>query len=214
MTKLKREIKSWITINGTHIPIYMDETQDEAVKRFTDRRNDTSTIRHAVHITKEENVNSILNNGFDKTKSGTGIGDAWGSGVYFAEEDLEQVFYQGRIESSAGVEADIDTSNMFTYDFGSDPAPKASVKTGFKKMYDNIASTLPEDFQKEYKSLTRMYKIDGKYQPEKQALIETIQNHYTGFIIKQNSEEGLDIITGGNQIVVYDTSVIKNKKRW
>lgn len=175
--------------------------KEGAAERVAAKRSENENIVSALHITSEANIDSILKNGFDLSKSGSGAGEIWGSGVYFANEETEKLFYSYRLSNQNGIEANIDTSNMLTVDLGS-----GSVKSP-AKMYDIAAKQLPEDQFKEYKALLKEQDATGS-EAKRLAFEETVKEHYTGLIIKQDQPEGIDIFSGGNQIVVYDTSVI------
>lgn len=61
MSKLREEdIERWITVNGNHIPIKKGETEEEAVKRFTDYVNgasgpkDKEELKQQLHGIKEK----------------------------------------------------------------------------------------------------------------------------------------------------------------
>lgn len=41
MKEENKNVAGWITVNGHHIPILTGETQDQAIKRFTDNYNKT-----------------------------------------------------------------------------------------------------------------------------------------------------------------------------
>lgn len=155
----------------------------------------------ATHLTPSSNIDSILNNGFDLSKAGDEGGDNWGAGVYFSTEKKESDFYTKRLGSSEGVSAEIDTSDMLTVHInGKVYSPN--------HMYDIAASQLPLSVKKEYEST-----LENTHTTRRRALARTVANHYTGLIIEQIGVDGIDGTTGGNQIVVYDTSVIKNLRR-
>lgn len=156
-------------------------------------------MKTAVHMTSLSNVDSILRNGFDLSRAGEGAGDQWGSGAYFSTEKSEQDFYSGKMSDAVAIQADIDTSQMFTVNIqGKAYSPG--------NMYDIAASQLPLPIRSEYESL-------AERTTQRKALSRTISNHYTGLIIHQTGVDGVDGTTGGNQIVVYDTSTIRNLKR-
>ena len=162
----------------------------------------------AVHITGAQNVDSILSGGFDLSKAGSGAGSQWGNGVYFSTEATEQAFYKNRMSSQTGIEADIDTSRMLTADLGSGAVKNVS------SMYDSVAAKLPDALQSEYKKAVRNGdKNKGISDRKKDALTGVVSKNYTGLIIKQNNPNGIDILTGGNQIVVYDTKAIKTRRK-
>ena len=166
-----------------------------------EKQKNNENIVNALHITSEANIKSILENGFDLSRSGSGAGEIWGSGAYFSTEELEKNFYSYRLDNKNGVEANIDTSNMLTVDLGTGSVKSAS------KMYDTAAKQLTEDQYKEYKALLKE-QTEGGSEAKRLAFEETVKNHYTGLIIQQEEPAGFDILSGGNQIVVYDTSVI------
>lgn len=156
----------------------------------------------ALHITSEDNIEQILNNGFDLERAGTGAGSTWGDGAYFATGTDEKTFYQYRIGNENGVAARIDTSDMLTVDLGSEAVKSPS------KMYDMAAKQLTEDEYKEYKQHIKEQEATGT-EAKRLAFEETVKDHYTGLIIQQDNSGGIDILTGGNQIVVYDTRAIE-----
>ena len=84
-------------------------------------------------------------------------------------------------------------------------------------MYKTIVSKLKDTEQKEYrkrvKDIKAANKIGKTYEswPEKKAVTEILAKNYPGLIVKQKSP-GFDVITGGNQIVVYDLNRIKINK--
>lgn len=168
---------------------------------FGERGNASKTVT-ALHFTSQDNVKSILSGDFDLSKSGSGAGSTWGNGIYFSTEKLEQDVYSTRFKSNKAIEAEIDTSKMFTADLGT------SYMDTWDVMYKKVVSQLPKGVQQEYKNYIKTHK-DEKVA---NALSTVISNHYTGLIIKQNASQGFDDISGGNQIVVYDKSVIHNKK--
>lgn len=156
-------------------------------------------MKTAVHVTSVSNVDSILRNGFDLSKSGEGAGDQWGAGVYFSTEKSEQNFYSNKTENATAIQADIDTSQMFTVNIeGKAYSPG--------NMYNIAASQLPESVKKEYESALERT-------TQRKALSKTIAKHYTGLIVHQTGVDGVDGTTGGNQIVVYDMDAIKNIRR-
>ena len=157
------------------------------------------TIVTATHLTPSQNIESILRNGFDLSRAGDEGGDSWGAGVYFSTEKQVNDFYANKFKSSQGVYADIDTSNMFTVHIKG----KAYSPTN---MYDITANQLPQSIRKEYESAL-------KKTTQRKALTRTLAKHYTGLIVKQTGVSGVDGTTGGNQIVVYDTNVIKKLRR-
>ena len=140
-------------------------------------------IKTAVHITSLSNVNSILSNGFDLSRAGEGAGDQWGSGVYFSTQKSEQKFYSSKMPNAAAIQADIDTSRMFTVNIrGKAYSPG--------NMYDIAASQLPPLIKSEYESLAQRT-------TQRKALSRAISNHYTGLIIHQTGVVGVDGTTGG-----------------
>lgn len=153
----------------------------------------------ATHLTPASNIDSILNGGFDLSRAGDEGGDNWGSAVYFSTEKQEGDFYTNRLGSSEGITADIDTSSMLRVSFdGKVGSPN--------RMYDLAADQLPSSLKSEYEAAVRTT-------TRRRALSKVVSDHYTGMVIRQTGVNGVDGTTGGNQIVVYDTSVIRNLRR-
>lgn len=153
----------------------------------------------AVHLTPASNISSILRNGFDLSRAGDEGGDNWGSAVYFSTERREGNFYANRLGSSEGITADIDTSGMLRISFdGKVGSPN--------RMYDLAADQLPSSLKSEYEAAV-------KTTTRRKALSKVVSNHYTGMVIRQTGVNEVDGTTGGNQIVVYDTGVIRNLRR-
>ena len=163
--------------------------------------NEENTVV-ALHITSEDNIEQILNNGFDLERAGTGAGSTWGDGAYFATGTDEKTFYQYRIGNENGVAAKIDTTDMLTVDLGTGPVKSPN------QMYDMAAKQLTEDEYKEYKQHIKEQEATGS-EAKRLAFEETVKDHYTGLVIQQESPNGLDPLSGGNQIVVYDTRAIE-----
>lgn len=62
-------------------------------------------------------------------------------------------------------------------------------------------------FLKPKEEWEKYWHIDAK----QDAVNKVLESNYAGLIIKQNTPK-MDVITGGSQIVVYDTNRIKIKK--
>lgn len=45
-----------------------------------------SNMVSVIHYTDEANINSLLNNEFDFSRSGEAAGDVWGRGAYYLEK--------------------------------------------------------------------------------------------------------------------------------
>lgn len=146
----------------------------------------------AVHLTNS--VQKIKKNGFDLSKSGSGAGNNWGKGVYFLNKTWEQSFYSNRLGSNKGISADINTDNFLKVKF------KGVTKDG--QMYDIASKSFTVNQQKKYSELNRTLS-------KKDAFNAIVEKNYKGLIIEQDST-ALDILTGGNQIVVYDVKRISN----
>lgn len=177
------------------------EPEQKTAEEIKEQTAEENTVV-ALHITSEDNIEQILNNGFDLERAGTGAGSTWGDGAYFATGTDEKTFYQYRIGNENGIAAKIDTSDMLTVDLGSEAVKSPS------KMYDMAAKQLTEDEYKEYKQHIKEQEATGS-EAKRLAFEETVKDHYTGLIIQQDNSEGIDILTGGNQIVVYDTRAIE-----
>ena len=169
-------------------------------------------IMSLVHYTQEQNIPSLLKSEFDMSRAGEGAGTAWGAGAYYLEKgSYEDDMYSTRLYTESYIKSDIDTSNFLTVDTLKDTSYR-----GVGKMYDDAAKAFPRLILKDYNKLVRRYKIEGMYseQAKKQAFIDTAKHYYEGLIIKHrvNGGEYIDPLSGGNQVVVYNQSAIKNKK--
>lgn len=130
----------------------------------------------AKHITKKKNINSIIKNGFNLDNVGKGGGKAFGKGVYFAQDEKEQIFYQDLLGSKESIEADIDTRGFLKLELNGS-------QTG-DQLYKTIVSHFTEAEQKEYRKRVRQIKQenlqgnDYKPWPEKEAANEMLESHY------------------------------------
>lgn len=194
----------WITTKeGKHINTdWFDEKERQIAenKKQADKLN--GKLVTAVHFTpSEDNVKSIIENGFDMNRAGEEGGDYWGKAIYFSTEKQEQDFYSTKFKSSSSVSADIDTSNMITIKFhGKVYSPN--------NMYELAAEQLPKNLKAEYDNI----RATGKGTPRK-ILSRLISENYTGIVIKQDGVDGVEGTTGGNQIVIYDKSVIHDIRK-
>lgn len=153
------------------------------------------------HMTKAENAEKILKEGFDLSKAGETAGDIWGGGAYFTTGETEKQFYSYR-SGSEEITATVNTSGMLEVNIeGSVSKPK--------DMYNTAAKSFTDDEQKTYKKLVKEYKKE-EINPEQKAFVEIASKNYPGIVIKQTGTKGIDPLTGGNQIVVFNTKRIKN----
>lgn len=201
--------RRWVTLkDGRHIFISKKDTNDyinSLIKEEYKRKD----IIAPVHITKEENVEKIKKEGFDLSKAGSAGGSAYGKGVYFATGKNESMFYKVYLNSTGEIRANIDTTGFLVINYGY----YASRLNGENNAWDRAASFLKPNEQKQYRDNITKLTASGKdyYDIKQEALIPILEKNYPGIIIKQNTP-AFDSLTGGNQIVVYDTKRIKIKE--
>lgn len=207
----------WITRNGVHIPITNDYMNGKIRDSVAKKKN----IVEASHITKVENVKSIKENGFDLKKSGSGAGNTFGKGIYFTNEQNEKEYWKWRIDHSSEIKADIDTTGFLKVEYNE--------YTSGNNFIEPILKAFNENDKKQYNQLLKQYKEENviaeklneennpnykKYwhiNEKQDAVNKVLETNYPGLIVKQTTPE-LDIITGGNQIVVYNVDRIKIKE--
>ena len=181
----------------------------EWIKQQSDR-----PIIEATHYTNKDNVKSIYKNGFNFNNSGKVAGNTFGKAIYFTNGTNEKLFYQNRITNSAEVTAYINTKDFLKVQYEGYMSTKNK-----NNLYTQIVNMLKPNEQKEYKErykeILKQNSLEDSSKwsadPKKDSLIPILEKNYAGLIIKQNTT-GIDIITGGNQIVVYDLKRIKIKK--
>ena len=216
----------WITKNGVHIPITNNYMNNKIRNNTDDPQEDN--IKEVSHITKKNNYDSIIDNGFSLDKANTGAGSVFGKGVYFTDNELEKKFYMYRLGEkydditktwdSREVKAKVDTSGFLEVEYD------GSVKST-KNMYNELSKVLTKQEKASYNKELARIKLNNKLaeatnnsniwtgNPEKTALMPIIERNYPGLIVKQKNMNGMiDPLTGGNQIVVYDLTRIKNVK--
>lgn len=169
-------------------------------------------VVHVIHYTPEENVSSLLVNEFDMNRAGEGAGSVWGEGAYYLEKgSSEDDMYSARIGTEHYIESDIDTSDFLEVNLQNN-----TYHVG--KMFDDAAKAFNKPIHREYTHIVKELKDSGVYseQAKRRAFIQVAKTYYSGLIVKHNIMKGgvhyIDPISGGNQIVVYDQSAIKNKK--
>lgn len=153
-----------------------------------------------IHYTYKDNVQSIVDNGFDLSKSGTEAGNTWGDGAYYLEKgSYEDDRYSTLLNTSSYVQSEIDTSRMLTVTLRDSEYKSANV------MYDDAAKAFSKSIHRDYSTLKK--RIGNK-----QAFERVAKEYYTGLIIKHNVGSNVDSTSGGNQIVVYDQKAILSRK--
>ena len=198
--------------HGTYYPELGKKVSNDIIEEV----EQSEKIIQAQHITREENYESILKNGFDLSKSGKGAGTTFGKGVYFTTGRNELDFYKNRLNSSKVINADIDTKGFLQVEFND--------YVNRNKMYDTIAEKFTEEQKEEYNKILKQLKINNKeaeknddpskyvFGVEEETTKRILEKYYPGLIIKQNTPL-IDIVTGGNQIVVYDLKRIKIRRK-
>lgn len=204
--------------NGRIIPIKVNNTQTTNEHMNNIIRGENKNIIEAVHYTNKNNLENILENGFNLDRAGEEAGSTFGNGVYFTNKENEKLFYQNRISNSTEIKADIDTKGFLIMNYDGYASRK-----GKTDIYEQLSKVLKADEQKEYRQRVKEITASNEeavktnnssnysFDVKKDAIIPIIQKNYPGIIINQNTE-ALDIITGGNQIVVYDLDRIKVRK--
>lgn len=212
----------WITINGTHVFVKDGQDPMDAFirQKAKNKKEDEENIE-ATHITNIKNIDSIKKHGFDLTKAGTGAGTTFGKGVYFSTEENEQKYWQYRIDNGKEIKANINTTGFLKVEYND--------YTNGNNYINSVVDNFTDSEKKQYRALVKQYKQDNKMAQElhdkgdtnyrqywhidekQDAMTKILQENYPGLIVKQNTEK-MDVITGGNQIVVYDTSRIKIKE--
>lgn len=163
-----------------------------------------------VHYTPEENVGSIMSGGFNLDYSGEGAGTAWGNGVYFLEKgSYEDDMYSSRLNTESYIKSNIDTTGFLRVDTLENRAYR-----GVGKLFDDAAKSFNKPLHREYTSLKNQFRREGEHRElaNKKAFTEVARRYYPGVIVRHRTENGyIDPISGGNQVVVYDTSRILNR---
>lgn len=210
----------WITTK-TGNRVFIKNTNaymNDFIRRSVLTKNKQSDNVEAIHITKKENEQNIREKGFDFEKIGSGAGNTFGKGIYFTTGENERMFYQNRLDSTTEIKSNIDTKGFLKVELND----YTSRKSGSSNAWDQVAKNLKESEIKQYKqnikeiksrnSMIESGQTQGQYSFDvrQDALIPILEKNYPGLIIKQNTSQ-IDIITGGNQIVVYDLSRIKIK---
>ena len=80
-------------------------------------QDNTKNIVESIHITNENNIESILASGFNLDNIGIGAGTTWGNGIYFSSDEFTQNYYKGRLSSNVGIQSNIDTTNFLRLEF-------------------------------------------------------------------------------------------------
>ena len=164
-----------------------------------------------IHYTDEANINSLLNNEFDFSRSGEAAGDVWGSGAYYLEKgSYEDDMYSVRLDTNSYIQSNIDTSDYLKVD-----TLNTNAYSSTNKMYDDAAKSFNKAIHREYTSLKNRLKTEGNGNPNKKAFTTIAKRYYSGLIIQHrvNGGQYIDPLSGGNQIVVYNQDTIKSKKR-
>lgn len=207
----------WVTINGAHVFLKDGQSPMDAFIRQQSNKSENIT---AVHYTNKDNVKSIEENGFNLNQVGSGAGTTFGNGIYFTTGENEKLFYQNRITNSQEITADINTQGFLQIEYDG----LVSRKTKSKDPYNQLSLSLKPQEQKLYKQRVKQLQAQNKialekgdynnysYDVNKDAIMPIVENNYAGLIVKQKNTNGIDVITGGNQIVVYDLSRIKVRK--
>ena len=170
-----------------------------------------SNMVSVIHYTDEANINSLLNNEFDFSRSGEAAGDVWGRGAYYLEKgSYEDDMYSVRLDTNSYIQSNIDTSDYLKVD-----TLNTNAYSSTNKMYDDAAKSFNKAIHREYTSLKNRLKTEGNGNPNKEAFTTIAKRYYSGLIIQHrvNGGQYIDPLSGGNQIVVYNQNTIKSKKR-
>ena len=161
----------------------------------------STNIIEAIHITNENNIESILSKGFNLDRVGVGAGTTWGEGIYFSNDTFTQKYYKGRLSSDVGIQSSIDTTNFLQLEF-----IESKSEIG-DKLYQQASKQLKPDELKEFNKLK-------KTMDYKSAFETVVKKHYDGIIINEiHDREFFDWRTGGDQIVVFNLNRIKSSKK-
>lgn len=175
----------------------------------------------ATHVSTSENIINIFKKGFQKTKMGYGI---FGKGVYASTDKNVIDYYKSAMDNSLGMNVVYDTTDYANLTL-------EGIQHSEEELFNNLMNQLDKEIRNEYEELlSTRRKSPYKY---RNAFLETLQNNgYKGMKITQDlsmidevyykknklliekiNNTYIDPLVGGSQIVGWDLSTIKIKRK-
>ena len=202
--------------HGTYYKELGKETSNKIIE-------DTETMNEvpATHITTNKNAVSIMNKGFLKSKMNYGV---FGRGIYASNDKNVIQYYKNSIDNSVGVDVVYNTTDYANLSL-------TGLQETEENMFNNLIQQLDSDIKKQYDEIIAVKrKSMYKY---RNAFIKVLQdNGYKGLKVTQDlsmiddafykankmridkiNNTYIDPIVGGSQIVTWDKSTLKIKKK-